>query len=449
MKRRVVITGIGVLTAYGAGAQVLWDGLLSGRSGIRKPTRFDPSGLPSQLWGEIPSFSAKDYLPKSYRKAVKVMARDIEIAVAAAKLAVDDAKLVTRGTEGDEPPVTTYPSERVGCQIGAGLINAETAELAAAMVTARRANPSPELEARTGGWDTRAWGTVDPGDGSQMSGMGNLQPLWMLKYLPNMLACHVTIIHGAEGPSNTHTCNEASGLLSLGEAARVIERHAADCCFAGSAESKASVAGGVRLALAERLATAGADEDPLAVCRPFSADSRGPLVGEGGGILVLEDEGTAKARGARVYAKLLGFGAAQSMGEVIPPLHAPLGGELNEGLADAILAAIADAGVRPDQIGAVVTQGNGHRQFDRSELGALNRVFAGRSVPLVSLAPFVGDCIAGNGGLQAAVGAMILANGRLPAVVGGSGGEQSRLDYVLVCSSSQGGQNAALVLGAP
>ncbi|MFZ4572845.1 MAG: beta-ketoacyl synthase N-terminal-like domain-containing protein [Phycisphaerales bacterium] len=448
MKRRVVITGLGVLSAYGVGAGPLWAGLLSGVSALRKPTRFDPAGLPSQLWGEIPAFSAKDYLPKSYRKAVKVMARDIEIAVAAAKLAVDDARLVTRATEGEEPPVPTYPTSRVGCQIGAGLINAETAELASAMVTSRRSGADAELLDKTGGWDTRAWGTIDPGDGSQMSGMGNLQPLWMLKYLPNMLACHVTIIHGAEGPSNTHTCNEASGLLSLGEAARVIERHAADCCFAGSAESKASVAGGVRLALAERLALASESDDPRRVCVPFDPKSRGPLVGEGGGILVLEAAESAAARGARVYARVLGFGAAQSLGEVIPPLHGPLGGEINEGLEDAIVAALADAGIDHSRIGAVVSQANGHPRFDSGEKAALDRVFAGRSVPVVALAPFIGDCVAGNGGLQAAVGAMILANGRVPAVAAGAAGEQSKVEYVLVCSSSQGGQNAALVLGA-
>ncbi len=258
----------------------------------------------------------------------------------------------------------------------------------------------------------------------------------------------MTILHGAEGPSNTHTCNEASGLLSLGEATRVIERNAADCCFAGSAESKVNVNGGVRMALAGRLATAAADEDPLRVVRPYSPDSRGPLVGEGGGILVLEERECATRRGARIYAEVRGFGAAQSMGDIIPPLSAPLGGTVNQGLADAILAALADAGIGPERIGAVVAQANGARSFDSSERAALDQVFAGRSVPIVGLTPFIGDCIAGNGGLQMAVGAMILGNARLPTVVAGSAGEQSPIDHVLVCSSSQGGQNAALVLGS-
>jgi 3-oxoacyl-[acyl-carrier-protein] synthase II len=282
-----------------------------------------------------------------------------------------------------------------------------------------------------------------------MSGMSNLQPLWMLKYLPNMLACHVTIIHGAEGPSNTHTCNEASGLLSLGEATRVIERDAADCCFAGSAESKVSVAGGVRLALAERLAAATEADDPKEIVKPFDPSSRGPLVGEGGGILVLEERECAIKRGARVYAEVKGFGAAQSTGPNIPPLSSPLGGSTNQGLVDAIEAALADAGIRPAQISAAVCQTNGHNLFDSSEKAALESVFGTKGIPVISWTPIIGDCIAGNGGLQAAIGALVIGHQRLPSHVWGSISDGSPLDYVLVCSSSQGGQNAALVLGAP
>src|SRR5690606_32200745 len=172
---------------------------------------------------------AKDYVPKSYRKAVKVMARDIELAVAAAKCAVEDARLVTRGALPDgSSEGTTYPASRMGCQIGAGLIAAETDELTAALATAATtaADGRPTL-------DLKAWGDAEGGQGA----MNNLQPLWLLKYLPNMLACHVTIIHGAEGPSNTITCAEASGLLSIGESVRVIQRGDADLCFSGGAEA--------------------------------------------------------------------------------------------------------------------------------------------------------------------------------------------------------------------
>jgi 3-oxoacyl-[acyl-carrier-protein] synthase II len=335
----------------------------------------------------------------------------------------------------------------MGCQIGAGLISAEVQELGSAMVTAVRPGTSAaELLESGGRWDTRAWGTKDPGDGSAMGGMGNLPPLWMLKYLPNMLACHVSIIHGAEGPSNTHTCSEASGLLSIGEATRVIERDGADCCFAGSAESKLNVNAAVRIAIAKRLAHAAHDEDPLKVVRPFSPETRGSLFGEGGGILVLEEEAKARARQAQPYAKILGFGAAQSTHNVIPPFQDPVGGAINEGLADAIDRALADAQLSPGSVRAVVSQACGIRAFDSSEAAALASVFANRSVPVVGLVPFLGDCLAGNGGMQTAVAAMILRNAALPPLLMGSAGEQSS-GPVVVCSSSQGGQNAAIVLG--
>src|ERR1043165_8205500 len=246
MDRRVVITGLGTVSGLGVGIGPLWDGLVAGRSALRPISLFDASGFRTRLGSEVSGFSgAKDFVPKGYRKAVKVMARDIELGVAAAKLAVEDAGLVTRGTlpEGstDAP---TYPAPRMGCHIGAGLISAEVDELTMAMATAR----GPPEGRDTGALG--AWGNAEGGAGA----INTLLPLWLIKYLPNMLACHVTIIHGAEGPSNTITCAEASALLSLGESMRIIERGAAEACFSGGAESKLSLMGVVRQGLAGRLA---------------------------------------------------------------------------------------------------------------------------------------------------------------------------------------------------
>ena len=255
MTRKIVITGLGTVTGLGVGATALWEGLCAGRSAIAPLTRFDPSGFTCKVGSEVKDFSAREFVPKSYRKAVKVMVRDTELAVAAAKCAADDAGLVTRAQAGESNSssvhVTTYAPERMGCHIGAGLICPETLEISAAMVTARPPNPSAAVMAKTNGLTLKAWGTVPPEGGV---GMDNLPPLWMLKYLPNMLACHVTIIHGAEGPSNTITCAEASALLSIGESCRVIERGAADACFSGGAESKINLMGFARATLAGRLA---------------------------------------------------------------------------------------------------------------------------------------------------------------------------------------------------
>lgn len=452
MSRRVLITGLGVVSACGLSASALWEALAGGKSGLARISAFDPSGFPCGLGGEVRAapggapadFSAKDYVPKSYRKSIKVMARDIELAVAAAKLAADDAKLATRGTLSEGQTTSSYPPTRMGCHIGAGLIAAEADELTSALATSTA----------DGRFSLSTWGSGDGGGG----GMENLQPLWMLKYLPNMLACHVTIIHGTEGPSNTLLNAEASGLLSIGESMRVIQRDAADMGFAGSAESKVSLMGVLRMDLAGRLAHSPPEADPFAVVRPFASDSLGGVVGEAGGIVVLEEEGTARARGAQAYARISGFGAAHG-----PPAIPPLKGKAvsPEGLELAIRSALKDAGATPETIDAVVPQGAGSPALDRAEATAFRSVFGSRAatLPLLVLAPFVGDSAAGSGGMQAAVGALALRRQELPAgairrldgsVSGDSrvSGGRGRIGRILVCSTGMGGQSAALVLDA-
>ena len=204
-RRRVVITGLGPVSAHGLGIEPLWSALCEGRSALAPIRAFDARGFRAASGGELPEgFDVKDLVPKSYRKATKVMARDIEIAVGGALKAVTDAGLRTRGTDPDTQP--TIPPDRFGCHIGAGLIAADLDELTAALATSKD---------RAGKFDPGHWG---------QQGMQELTPLWLLKYLPNMLACHVTIIHDCQGPSNTITCAEPSGALSIGESMRVIGR---------------------------------------------------------------------------------------------------------------------------------------------------------------------------------------------------------------------------------
>jgi 3-oxoacyl-[acyl-carrier-protein] synthase II len=451
MRRRVVITGLGTVTGLGIGARSLWEGLCAGKSALGPLRKYDASGFRSSLGAEVPEFAAKDFVPKSYRKAVKVMARDVELAVAAAKLAVEDANLATRGTlpEGSTGP-TSYPGERMGCHVGAALIAAETEELTTALVTA-----AMTPEGTVGRFRLKDWGTMDGGSG----GMNNLPPLWMLKYLPNMLACHVTIIHGCEGPSNTITCAEASGLLSIGESARVIERDAADLCFSGGAESNVNFMRTARLDLAGRLApTTPADTDGSTLVRPYDPDATGGMVGESGGIVILEEAAAATARGARVLAEVAGFGAAHSAPPAIPPYEAPAL-QSDEGLEYAISAALDDAGISASEIDAILPHASGIRWMDAPEAGALRRVFGARlaEVPLVTLTPMIGDCLAGNGGVMASVASLMLSEQRLPARLHAgrcpadlraqaAASAPASLRHVLVCTSSLGGQNAAVVV---
>ncbi len=459
MSTRIVITGLGCVCAYGAGHAALWGGLMAGTSALRRVTRFDPAGFPSRLAGEIADLDAKQYVPKHYRKAVKVMARDTEIAVAAAKLAVEDAGIITKGNSQDETgggADSTYRPERMGCNIGAGLIAAEIDEMAAAMITAREEKPgtAPESRTTTMEFTLRAWGGGQSESGASR-GMEALTPLWLLKYLPNMLACHVTIIHGTEGPSNTITCAESSGLLSIGESTRIIERGAADMCFSGAAESKLNPMGMLRLDFANRLAPTGDSDDGPSFIRPYDPAATGGLVGEGGAIAILENAQTAAKRGARVYAEIVGFGGGHSDARYTA-------GENDEGYRYAIENALDDAGLRPEQIDVIVPMGMGVPELDRPEIGAFRHVFGPKlaGIPLLTLQASVGNCVAGVGGLQLAAASLALKTQHLPArlhagspvsglLAGAAPARAAKLQYALLCSGSLGGQNAAIILKAP
>ncbi len=440
MSRRVVITGVGTVTGFGYGADALWDAMIEGRSSLRRIAAFDPSGFGCQVGSEVRDFKVRDHVPKSYRKATKVMARDIELAVGAAKAAVEAAGVVTRGTALDDQ-APTFDSARIGCQIGAGLIAAEVGELSAALATA----------APDGDFSYEAWGE---------SGMGNLTPLWLLKYLPNMLACHVTIIHDARGPSNTITCAEASGLLSIGESRSVIERGDADLCFSGGAESKINHMGLIRMDKLGRLAPVqvGADDaedfDGRTVVRPYSPDANGSALGEAGGIVLLEALESAEARGARIYAEAIGFGAGHAPHSGDPAVRA-------EGLIAAIENALDDAAVKPDEIDAILPRATGCQEIDEEEIAALRRVFGDglRQIPLITTTPAVGDVVASTGGVNACVAAMAIRHQTLPARINtgscpddlqaqAAPSADARLRRVLVCTGALGGQNAALILQA-
>src|SRR5947207_15083515 len=261
--RRVVVTGIGVVSPVGIGAAAFWQNLVAGNVGVRRIQQFDPSGFACQIGGEVPAFKIGDYVPKSYRKATKVMARDIELAVVAADDAFKDSGLKSKAYT-DQPNIAPG---RFGCNIGAGLISTDLNELTSAMHTAREGNRL----------DLQKWGR---------EGMNQLTPLWLLKYLPNMLACHVTIIHALKGPSNTITCAEASSHLAIGEAFRTIQRGDADLAICGGAESKVVPMGLMRQCLLKRV-TEQCNGSPADAVRPFDCDATGTASGAGGGLVIL------------------------------------------------------------------------------------------------------------------------------------------------------------------
>jgi 3-oxoacyl-[acyl-carrier-protein] synthase II len=438
MHRRTFITGLGPITALGVGIDPLWSGLCEGRSAIRRITRLDPSGFPCQVAGEIPdeAFEVKSVVPKSYRKATKVMARDIELAVGAAAAAVSDAGLVTKAA--GEDAAVTIPAARFGCHIGAGLIAAEADELTAALVTSRDAN---------GALDLKHWGAT---------GMQNLTPLWLLKYLPNMLACHVTIIHDCRGPSNTITCAEASATLSMGESQRAIQRGAADACLTGGAECKLNTMGHLRQWFAKRLAPAGEDALPAEVVKPFDRNALGAALGEGGGLVVLEAEDSAQSRNAKMYCEFAGFAATQSYSSDASGMEID---EQGESVSDAIEMALAAAKLNAGDIDCIAPFGSGIAAVDRIESHAIRKIFGSRAgeIPLITTIPNVGNTTAGSGAVAVAAAAMALKNQTLPARIntrdaidglhaGAEASKAAKLRSALVISTGMGGQNAAVVL---
>jgi 3-oxoacyl-[acyl-carrier-protein] synthase II len=429
--RRVVITGIGIISPIGIGSRAHWDALISGKIGIRRIASFDPARFPCQVAGEVPAYKIGDFVPKTYRKATKVMARDIELAVVAADDAFKDAGLQSHAYT--ETP--NFDGARFGCNIGAGLINPELNELTAALTTARSETDHNHV-------DLNKWGK---------DGMQQLTPLWLLKYLPNMLSCHVTIIHQLKGPSNTITCADASSHLAIGEAFRTIQRGKADIAICGGAESKTNPMGILRQTLNKRLNETSNDA-PAETIRPFDADAAGTALGEGGGLLILEEYERAKARGVKIYAEVVGFAASQDSYRVTDP--EPSG----HSYAKAITNALKDAKISADQIDLLVPHGLGIPSHDRAELAGLRLALGGslEKTPVAPIKAQTGSLAAGTG-VDAASAVLALHHATIPPAVNtrkladgvklnvSPEARDAKIDVAVASVYSLGGQNAALV----
>ena len=419
LSQRAVLTGVGVVNPLGLNTAAFWAALESGQSGIHAIQSFDASKLPTRIGGEVRGFDAKNYIAKQDRKTLRLMARGIQLAVAAAQLAMDDSKV----------DKTKLDPLRFGVDFGAGLLASELEELAQAALASANCQP--------GTVDLELWGE---------KGMSNIPPTWMLKYLPNMLACHVSILHNAQGPSNTITEGEAGGLLALGEAFRIIARGQADFFLVGGADSKINPLSMVKQCLFGPLSRNNAV--PEKACRPFERRRDGSVLGEGAGVLVVEELEHARRRGARIYAELAGFGAAFDRDRN------------GQGLARAMRAALADAGIGPQQVDHVNAFGLGTRQADISEARALAEVFqdADSQVPVFAPKSYFGNLGAGCGTSELAASLLALHHGILPATLNYEepdpdcpvnvtrSPQPTRHPYVLKTVFTDMGQCAAVVL---
>jgi 3-oxoacyl-[acyl-carrier-protein] synthase II len=281
--------------------------------------------------------------------------------------------------------------------------------------------------------------------------MGQLTPLWLLKYLPNMLACHVTIIHGLMGPSNTITCEAASSHLAIGEAFRTIQRGKADLAICGGAESRLNPMGMMRQSLLGRL-NPSCNDRPSDAVRPFDEGARGSVLGEGGGLLILEELEHARARGATIHAEIVGFAASQDVYRITEP--DPSG----HSYGNAITNALRDAKLTSADVNLLVPHGLGILDFDRAELNGIRRGL-GKDAERVALAPIksqIGHLVAGCG-VDAAAAVLAVADGKIPPAINTKqviDGEtlnvatetrDQPVDVAVTSVYSLGGQNAALV----
>lgn len=417
--RRAVFTGLGVLTPIGLGPDAYWEGLRTGRSGIKPITSFDASPLPSRIGGEIRDFEVKNYIDKSVRKSIKVMSRSIQLAVAGAQVALDHARIDKQKLD----------PTRLGIDFGAGLIATELPELGDAARVSALDTP--------GRVDLEKWGE---------QGLKVMTPLWMLKYLPNMLACHVSIIHNAQGPSNTITQNDVGALLSIGEALRILRRDHADVMLVGGADSKLNPLSLTRHALFMPLSRR--NDDPEKACRPFDMGRDGVVQGEGAGVLVLEDLEHARRRGATIYAEVVGFGAAFDQRRD------------GNGIARAIQQALRQANVTPADIDHINAQGNSSVEGDIWEARGIAQVFGSTqpAVPVLAPRSYLGNLSAGGGSTELAASLLALHFGLVPKTLNHDqpdprcpisvlAGEPRRLTrpYILKISFTELGQCAALV----
>ena len=431
-KRSVVITGLGAASPLGLTATEMWDNLCNGVCGIAAITAFDPAGFGCKIAGQVPEFKVNQYVPKFHRKAVKLMSRDIELAVVAADDAVKSAGLITKASDSGE---MTYDPRRFALNIGAGLISCDLIEL----------GPAIAQSINNGEFDLKLWGE---------KGMPLVTPLWLLKYLPNMLGCHVGIIHDIQGPGNTITCAEVSGQLAIMEACQIIERGNADVALAGGGEAKVNPIVMIRQDLLKRSTTISND-NPQTACRPFDADASGSVFGEGAGLVIIEALEKAQDRHANIYAQIAGFGESTNLS----PKYESLEND-GKGIQIAIEKAISDAHISPDEIDLIIPHGTGVPQDDKAEATAIQNALGScvSKIPVLPTKSMLSNTGAASTSLDVIVACMAIKNSYIPAakncqkLFSGCGLNISaeplnkEIRYALCCGYTFGGQTSAIIL---
>jgi 3-oxoacyl-[acyl-carrier-protein] synthase II len=407
-QRRVVITGIGVVTPIGHGREPFWQGVLRGRSAVRRVSAFDVSTYRCQVAAEVRDFDPTPYLD---RKQLRRLDRYSQFAVCTAKMAVDDA-----GLHLDEEP-----HDQVGVCIGSAL---------GGMITA---------EEQHGEFATR--------------GIGAVSPMLAVTVFGAAASCNIAIEFGITGP-NSANCNScAAGAVAIGDALRLIQRGEAEVMLAGGVEAPIAPlsfgAFSVIRAMSKR------NHDPQRASRPFDKGRDGFVMGEGAAILVLEEVAHAVRRGARIYGEVIGYSLTNDAYHMSAP-H-PTGSSA----ARAIDLALRDAGLQPADIEYINAHGSSTPLNDRTETLAIKQVFGehARRIPISGTKGLYGHPLGASGAIEAAIGALSLTHDYLPPTVNyevpdpecdldylPNIGRPARVRYLLSNSFGFGGINACLVL---
>lgn len=376
---RVVVTGIGVVSPIGVGNDTFWQNLIAGRSGIGDLQSFPHDNLPFKLAAEVRGFDPAKYV--RHKKFLKVMSRDVQLGVSASSIAMKDAG-IKKGS---------FDPERLGVTFGAGRMSTTPQEVADAVET---------CSGNDNGFSLTRWGE---------DSMGSITPLWLIRQLPNMPACHVSIEYDARGPNNTITSRESSALLALSEGVNVIQRGAADCMIVGACGSSIDPVDLQKLGLFEGLSL---DDDPTRACRPFDFRRNGTIVGEGAGAFVIEDYHHAVARGADIYAEVLSVGAGcDGTGYQ--------NGAGGTGLVRAMQAVLRNSGIRPEEIGHINSHGKATQRDDLVEARAYHRALgaAADTIPVTALKSYFGNFDAGTGAVELAGCLLSMRNQEIPATL--------------------------------
>ena len=363
MSRRVVVTGVGLLTPLGIGADASWRGILTGKSGIGGITQFDASAFSCRIAGEVKGFNPADYIEK---KEIKKMGRFIQFAIAAADFALKHSGL----------KVTAENEERVGVYIGSGIGGFEVIER----------EHQTLLE----------------------HGPRRISPFFIPATIINLASGHVSIRSGAKGPNSATATACTTSAHSIGDSYRMIQRGDADAMICGGTEAAVTPMGMGGFAAMRALSTR--NDDPERASRPWDLNRDGFVVGEGAGILVLEELECARQRGAKVLAELVGYGmSADAFHVTAPP-------DNGDGAFRVMRNALRDAGIEPERVDYINAHGTSTEVGDRAETAAIKRAFGDHAYKLAvsSTKSMTGHLLGGAGGIEAGITVMAILDQMAP-----------------------------------